>query len=179
MVIAWNDGSVVGSHWGKKDAPPSLPHIYCGWIAKDETGATLHYSATDLGESLAFSQNTAEYMSVRSSLLWLDKNGYSQKPIEIRTDSQVIVKQLQGTYQAHDPRMEAMRNEVWRITEAFVNVVWRWIPREENQEADFLSKCLQAKYGAKMPTLTGTNCAKCGHFQFKTDNGVNCPKKHG
>jgi ribonuclease HI len=143
MISVWCDGSITGGHWGKKKGPKTTAHCYSGWVAKDESGTPVHYICFDLGEKEDYSANVAEYFAVRSALWWLGTHGYQNQAIFVHSDSQLVMSQLSGTYNTYDARLIIMRDAVRWLAGKFPSVTYKWIPREENVEADVLSKGTQ------------------------------------
>jgi len=60
--------------------------------------------------------------------------------VEIRSDSQVVVGQVQGQFEAQEARMARYLEEVRRFQSYFERVVITKIPRDENIRADEFSK---------------------------------------
>ena len=61
------------------------------------------------------------------------------KPLEIYSDSQLVVNQVQGDYLAKDLRMVAYLDEVNAISMKIKDFKIRQIPREENKKVDALA----------------------------------------
>ena len=62
------------------------------------------------------------------------------KSILILGDSQLIMGQINGTYEAKEGRMKKYLEKVLRLVKKFKEVDFVHIPREENMEADTLAK---------------------------------------
>jgi ribonuclease HI len=60
--------------------------------------------------------------------------------VEIRSDSQVVVGQVQGQFEAQEDRMARYLEQVLRFQSYFERVVITKIPRDENTRADEFSK---------------------------------------
>ena len=60
--------------------------------------------------------------------------------ILILGDSQFIIGQVNGTYEAKEERMRKYLNKVVRLVKKFKEASFVQIPREENMEADALAK---------------------------------------
>ena len=63
---------------------------------------------------------------------------YQIKEIEVRGDSLLVVNQLSGVWKTKEPRIKALKEEVFKIMNG-MKVTFKWIPREENKNADKLS----------------------------------------
>lgn len=59
--------------------------------------------------------------------------------IEIRTDSELAAKQLEGKYKVLDEKIQPLFLKVWNLRLDFGAVSIKLIPREENKEADRLA----------------------------------------
>ena len=80
--------------------------------------------------------NEAEYHSI--ILLLTAAKFYQIKEIEVRGDSLLVVNQLSGVWKTKEPRIKALKEEVFKIMNG-MKVTFKWIPREENKNADNLS----------------------------------------
>jgi ribonuclease HI len=142
MLNVYCDGSITGSHWAKKGQKDTLPHLWCGWVAKTTEGAIVHHHSIDMGEWPGGSANVAEYMAVRSALRWLALN-HRGEIVKVHSDSQLVMCQLSGEYRCNNEILVKWRNHVRTLAALFRGVIYKWIPREENREADVLSKGFQ------------------------------------
>src|SRR4051812_11298866 len=100
-LIVHCDGSITGSHWAKKGQKHTLPHAWAGWVAYDAKGNHVHHHSLDVGENPVYSANVAEYFAVRSALYWMTKHN----PLDgarVKSDSQLVMRQLGGQYNCHD-----------------------------------------------------------------------------
>lgn len=97
-----------------------------------------HY-AERIGET---TNNVAEYRAVifalkkTKQLLGKAKSGGAE--IEVRSDSELLVKQLNGEYKLKDKALIPLFVEVWNLKQDFAKVIFRRVPREENCAADAL-----------------------------------------
>jgi len=67
------------------------------------------------------------------------KHGLGKKPVEIRMDSELIVKQMNGEYQVKEETLWPQYMKVHNLLVAnFENVKFVHVRREENKEADAL-----------------------------------------
>ena len=67
-----------------------------------------------------------------------DLKYFQAQKIDIQGDSQLIIKQVQASYQAKNPRLRLYRNLVLDLGEGFKECQFTVIPRRENSEADAL-----------------------------------------
>ena len=86
--------------------------------------------------------NEAEYKAVIFALkkvkALLGKEKIKQTEIELRSDSELMVKQLDGEYKIMEPRIQQLFIEVWNLKIDFGKIQFVLIPREKNKEADRL-----------------------------------------
>jgi len=83
------------------------------------------------------SNNEAEYEALIASLKILKK--LNAKRISIYGDSELVIKQVKGEYQAKHPRMRAYRNAVLDILRLFPDYTLTCVPRAQNFIADSLA----------------------------------------
>ena len=81
--------------------------------------------------------NVAEYEALVLGLKAL--KDFQTQRITIQGDSKLIIKQVQGSYQAKHPRMKSYRNLVLDLMEGFKECQYTIIPRGENFEVDSLA----------------------------------------
>lgn len=81
--------------------------------------------------------NFAEYTALIRALEISEQNGYEN--IEIRSDSELVVKQINKIYKVKDPDIKDLFNKVNALMEKFSSVKITHIPREENSKADKLA----------------------------------------
>lgn len=80
--------------------------------------------------------NEAEYLSLIAALRALHAflAGMEQNPaaveLEIRGDSQLVMRQVAGRWKAKDARMMRLRDEAQQLAEPFRRVVYREQPRQ-------------------------------------------------
>ena len=89
----------------------------------------LHYQTTN---------NEAEYEALLKGLELAKSLG--AKSVLIQGDSQLVIGQVNGTYEAKEKQMKKYLNKVRHLIRKFSEVHFVQIPREENMEADTLAK---------------------------------------
>lgn len=84
--------------------------------------------------------NEAEYRAVIFALKKLKSLIGSEKSkeslVDFALDSELVVKQLNKEYKLKDKNIQNFFIEIWNLTFDFGSVSFRYIPREENAEAD-------------------------------------------
>lgn len=86
--------------------------------------------------------NEAEYKAVifalKKAKALLGKDKIKTMEIELRSDSELMVKQLNGEYKIMEPRIQAFFIEIWNLKIDLGKIKFVLIPREKNGEADRL-----------------------------------------
>lgn len=105
-----------------------------------------------LGDNLT--NNDAEYQAIIFALkkfkAIFGKAIAETSDVEIRADSELVVKQLNGEYRLQDPKIQQFFIEIWNLKFDFKSVKFKHIPREKNREADRLvNEALDASESAK------------------------------
>ena len=117
----------------------------CGWYIyeMDHNGAD-HDNEIARGQKYLgydISNNQAEYEGLEAALRYLDDNCISCYGLYIRGDSQIVINQLDGTYQVRSSNIKPYYNAVMDvmrgIDKEFVN--YKHIDRSRNWEADNLA----------------------------------------
>jgi ribonuclease HI len=129
-IIAYTDGGARGN-----PGPAGA-----GVQIQDATGAVLKEVSQFLGNA---TNNFAEYNGVIIALQTL-KAMFGKKTkemtFELRMDSELVKKQLNGEYQIKEPGLVPYFIEIHNMrVSSFPHLVFTHIPREKNKEADRLS----------------------------------------
>ncbi|MBI5222975.1 ribonuclease HI family protein [Candidatus Micrarchaeota archaeon] len=81
--------------------------------------------------------NIAEYTAVIRALETAHVMG--EMAVHIKSDSELIVRQLNNEYKVKDPALKALKERVVSLSKP-MSVTFEHIPRERNSQADKLSK---------------------------------------
>ncbi|HEY7675775.1 MAG TPA: ribonuclease HI family protein [Candidatus Methylomirabilis sp.] len=87
-----------------------------------------------LGEA---TNNVAEYQALLWALAEARRRGFGA--VEVRSDSELMVKQMRGEYRVKHPRLRGLHARAAALARAFRAFSIRHVPREENGEADALA----------------------------------------
>lgn len=141
-IIIYTDGGSRGNP-GKA----AVGFVFCN--EKDQ--AIKKYSEY-LGDGLT--NNDAEYQAIIFALkkfkALFGKAIAKTSDVEIRADSELVVKQLNGDYRLENEKIQKFFIEIWNLKFDFKSVKFRHIPREKNLEADRLvNEALDARVGTK------------------------------
>jgi ribonuclease HI len=83
--------------------------------------------------------NVAEYTALIKSLEWLLATNLNSDRIEIKSDSQLVVKQLSGNYKVKAKRIIPLYQKALLLKSKFKELEIKWVAREQNKEADALT----------------------------------------
>ena len=72
--------------------------------------------------------------------------------LEVRGDSNLAISQINGDFDAKDPKMASYRNAILKMSALFEGLKFHHVARENNQEADILA-CIGAKRDAVTPNI--------------------------
>lgn len=110
-----------------------------GVVIKDKEGMTIKSYGETLGER---TNNEAEYEAVISALrkikALLGKEKIKKADVTVNLDSQLIASQLNGEYKVEEEKLFPLFIKVHNLKMDFGGVVFNYIPREKNKEADGL-----------------------------------------
>jgi ribonuclease HI len=103
-------------------------------ILKADDGTTLMEKARAFGPA---TNNVAEYQAV---ILGLEMAAQLRpERLTIRSDSELLVRQLAGQYRVKAPHLKPLHQQVRRLLAPFESVEIEHIPRSQNSEADKLA----------------------------------------
>lgn len=129
-IIIYTDGGARGN-----PGPAGVGIVFC-----NEKGQKIREYSQYLGENIT--NNEAEYRAVIIALkkfkAIFGKKLAKKSDIEIRSDSEFLIKQLKGEYKILDKKIQPLFLEVWNLRLDFERVKFKKIPREKNKEADSL-----------------------------------------
>ena len=146
-IIIYNDGGARGN--------PGIAGA--GVVIMDSEKNVLKRIAKPLGVQ---TNNWAEYEAVITGLeavkKILGKNKIKSYEIEVRTDSELLVKQLNGKYQIKKETLFPQFIKIWnlRIVD-FPNITFTHVRREDNKEADRLANEAMDEQSEKNPPRLG------------------------
>jgi ribonuclease HI len=128
-IIVYTDGGSRGN-----PGPAALGVVIC-----NEKKEPLKKYSLFLGEA---TNNEAEYQAVIFALKKLKalfgKKLAKNSEVEIKSDSELLVKQLSGFYKILDSKIIPLFIKVWNLKVDFKKIKFTFIPREKNKEADRL-----------------------------------------
>ena len=126
-LIVYTDGGARGN-----PGPAAL-----GVVIQDAKGQTIKKYGEALGVK---TNNEAEYAAVVSALKKIKALYGGAKTekmaIEMRMDSEFVMKQLNGEYKIEEERLFPLFIKVWNLKMDFGKISFSHVPREKNREAD-------------------------------------------
>lgn len=129
-IIIYTDGGSRGNP-GKA----AIGVVFC-----NEKGEEIKKYGEYLGDGLT--NNEAEYQAVIFALKKFKsvfgKTIAKTSEVEIRSDSELLVNQMQGKYKIENEKIQKFFIEIWNLKIDFENIKFKAIPREKNKEADRL-----------------------------------------
>lgn len=128
-LITYTDGGSRGN-----PGPAAIGIVIC-----DSEGKMIKEYGEVLGRK---TNNEAEYKAVIFALKKVKqlfgKDKAQKMSVEMRMDSEFVVKQMTGKYKVEEARMIPLFIAVWNLKLDFASISFVHIPREKNKEADRL-----------------------------------------
>jgi ribonuclease HI len=113
-----------------------------GILIKSGNGDTIFSAAGYAGK---MTNNQAEYNALIAALKKLKKLHHSESKdsnplIIVHSDSELVVKQLNGQYKVKEPELKRLNGQVRELIQAIpAKIEFKHIRREQNREADRLA----------------------------------------
>jgi len=130
-IIIYTDGGSRGN-----PGPSAAGAVFC-----NEKGQIFKKHSEYLGENLT--NNEAEYQAVIFALqkfkALFGKKLAKSTEVEIRADSELLIRQLNGEYKILEPKIQALFLKTWNLKLDFKKIKFKLISRTKNQEADKLA----------------------------------------
>ncbi|HVX03045.1 MAG TPA: ribonuclease HI [Nitrososphaera sp.] len=121
--------------------PKNPGGVACYAYLVKKGGRLVHSDYGLAAEPSAYSTNNiAEYTALIKALEWLDGNGHTSNKIEVRGDSQLVVKQMNGEFRVKNKQIIPLFQKASLLRKKFHDISIIWVPREQNSEADKLSE---------------------------------------
>ncbi|HEY3765585.1 MAG TPA: ribonuclease HI family protein [Gaiellales bacterium] len=117
----WVDGGARGN-----PGPAAV-----GYRIEDDEGTVLDEAGRTIGTA---TNNEAEYRALITALERAATLGASE--VEVRSDSQLLMRQMTGSYRVKSPHLRELWNEAQQAADGFERVRYVEVRRTENTEAD-------------------------------------------
>ena len=121
---------------------PKNPYGQMGWGCYIEhAGKWVYHSSNRRKAGFENSNNVAEYLALLDGLKWFLDQDLAMKSILVRGDSALVVNQMNKEWGFGKNGLYLQYGlEAKDIFDVFTNIQIEWIPREMNDECDYLSK---------------------------------------
>jgi ribonuclease HI len=99
----------------------------------------------DAGDLVAalygFLGNTTNNVAEYAALLALLEHAAPLRParLTVRSDSQLLIRQMRGEYKVKDARLKLLHAAGKRLAAGFAAIAFEHVPREQNRDADALA----------------------------------------
>lgn len=103
-------------------------------VMRDPDGRVILEMGKRLGRD---TNNVAEYYGLLAALDYAINRGV--KALRIRSDSELLVRQIQGRYKVKSPDLKPLHERAVKLTRQFTYFTIEHLPRELNSEADALA----------------------------------------
>lgn len=123
-VVICADGASLGN--------PGLAAI--GATVKDERGELIARISQRIGQA---TNNQAEYRAIIAALEEATKLGATE--VDIRSDSQLVVRQLSGKYRVRNPALKPLYHRVKQLQRQLLGFTITYTMRQQNREAHNLA----------------------------------------
>lgn len=128
-IIIYTDGGSQGN-----PGPAAIGAVFC-----NQKNQVIKKYSQYLGET---TNNVAEYKAVIFALkkfkALFGKKLAKSTEIELRSDSELLIRQLNGKYKILDEKIQPLFLKVWNLKFDFKKVKFKLISRNKNKEADTL-----------------------------------------
>lgn len=107
-------------------------------------GVLVHKGCDAVGEGPGMTNNVAEYEGLMAAAKWLRENATDEQ-ITVLGDSQLVVRQMRGDWQIKSATSRKYVPQIRRLLDG-LDVTFVWVPREDNEDADELSRAAYDNY---------------------------------
>lgn len=105
-----------------------------GFVLRDSDDQVIHEGSEFIGRA---TNNEAEYRALIRGLQ--TAQGLGVRRLQVRLDSELVVRQLGGRYRVRSPGLRPLHQRVMELTKSFASFEVAHIPRESNRRADTLA----------------------------------------
>lgn len=131
-----------------------------GWRLVDGDGQELNSGLRVFCEGPGATNNVAEYGALIAGLEWLASraellHGEGYITLSVRSDSQLAIYQTAGRWSCNKPHLAKLRDDARRVLQTIKDAGFicslAWVPREQNVEADALSREAYRQHTGSLP----------------------------
>jgi len=128
---------IIYTDGGARDNPGPAG---AGAVICNEKGVVLEEYTEYLGEG---TNNEAEYKAVilglKKTRAFLGKKKAKKASVALKTDSELVAKQINGEYKIKDEKLQPLFLELWNLRLDFAKFEIASVSREKNKKADILA----------------------------------------
>lgn len=143
MIEVWIDGSCY---------PVNPGGTACTGYVMKRNGLIIAKGSKIVGKGRGMTNNFAEYKALIAVLEEIRKRQLNNEEIIIKSDSKLLVYQMNGTWKVKSQFIYPLYKEAKNRAVNF-NLKIKWIPRELNKEADEMSRVAFSSYSLKENSL--------------------------
>ena len=118
-----------------------------GWVGYWD-GKRVREGCGIVGEGDGMTNNIAEYNALLAAMLHLVEKKYTGE-VEFKSDSQLVINQMRGDWRINKEYLQKLNDQAHELSKNFSKVVYTWVPREQNEEADTMSRKAYSQRGRK------------------------------
>lgn len=127
-------------------AEPTNPgHMSSAYILRNQDGLTIDGNGFYMGQG---TNNEAEYIAVGKCIRAAIDLGCTK--LTIFSDSQLVVNQITGKWKVKATHLQKYLDRIHELLGQVDEWTINWIPREQNEDADELSKEALRKHGIRI-----------------------------
>ncbi len=131
MIEVWIDGLC-------EPVIPAHARTACfGYVIKKD-GKVVDEGSGVIGEGQKMTNNVAEYSALIRALERVRRSGLDERVV-VRSDSRLVVNQMMGKWRVKAPNIMPLYRKAVALAKD-MDVVFEWVPREENTRADSLAR---------------------------------------
>lgn len=124
-LVVYTDGASKGN-----PGPAAI-----AYVIHDASGEEVISASAPIGRA---TNNVAEYRALLAALEHCARLG--ARVVRVRSDSQLIIRQMQGRYKVRDPGLAQLHAQVAAVCQGFDEVRFEHVGRAENKQADRLAR---------------------------------------
>jgi len=92
-----------------------------------------------IGIGKGMTNNVAEYTALIEALTKTRELGLAEEQIKVKSDSKLVVNQMNAKWRVKASHIIPLHRKAMELARGF-DIVFEWVPREENAEADSLCR---------------------------------------
>lgn len=141
MITIYFDGLCESAYPGGPRNPGGVATY--GYVIY-QNGNIIKRGCRVIGEGVGMTNNVAEFSALKRALEWLNEQGIEDE-IVIKGDSMLVINQMKGIWQVKSQTSRKYVPEIKMLLRR-KRVRLEWVKRENNAEADSLSRIAYRRY---------------------------------